>query len=137
MWPSSALPGNFADEALVRVKPDFAHALAELGDPAYRGYDDGYPYPAPVGKFPQGASPYGALDMAGNVWEWCANWYDKDAYKRYATGDLTPPASGTFVVLRGGSCDVVPPLFRCADRNVISPDVASYNTGFRCVRGPE
>ncbi|MSS70723.1 MAG: formylglycine-generating enzyme family protein [Candidatus Latescibacteria bacterium] len=48
----------------------------------YNG-DDGYVQStAPVGRFPSGASPCGALDMAGNVWEWVADWYGSDAYGR-------------------------------------------------------
>jgi formylglycine-generating enzyme required for sulfatase activity len=134
-WPPPAGSGNFADEAFTRT----ARVLTEIGSPPLRGYDDGYAYTAPVGKFPGGASPFGALDMAGNVWEWCADWYDKDAYKRYAKGDLKPPASGPRLVLRGGSWNNDPPTyFRCANRDYERfPDFRDYDLyGFRCVRGP-
>jgi len=137
-WPPPAGSGNFADEAFTRKDPDLARRLTNAGFPPLRGYDDGYAETAPVGEFPRGASPYGALDMAGNVWEYCADWYDREAYQRYAKGDLIPPAFRFFVVLRGGSwINVNPAFFRCADRDYGNPDFRCGNSGgFRCVRGP-
>jgi formylglycine-generating enzyme required for sulfatase activity/serine/threonine protein kinase len=65
-------------------------------------HSDGYPYTSPAGSFPHGASPVGALDMAGNVWNWCEDRDDPNAYARYARGDRAPPAEGSVRVIRGG-----------------------------------
>ena len=56
-----------------------------------------------VGNFPAGVSPYGALDMAGNVWEWVADWYDSSYYTNSPLNNPKGPSSGQARVLRGGS----------------------------------
>jgi sulfatase modifying factor 1 len=66
------------------------------------GSPDGYDRTSPVGSFPKGASPCGALDMAGNVLQWCADWYDADYYKLSPNHNPPGPSSGTVRVLRGG-----------------------------------
>ncbi len=104
-----------------------------------RSHDPVREGPVAVGFYPAGASPYGCVDMAGNVWEWCEDWQDAGAYKRYAKGDLKPPASGTYRVLRGGCWfDGLPTVFRCANRDLRHPDPRNYflffGYGFRCAR---
>jgi len=92
--------------------------------------------PAPVGSYTAGASPYGCQDMAGNVGEWCADTHDEEAYYRYASGDLTPPATGERRVLRGGSWNRdYAEGFRCAFRGRgAAPGHRCHCCGFRCAR---
>jgi|GEM_PF-5029844 len=68
------------------------------------GSIDGFYYLAPVGHFTSGASPYGCLDMIGNVWEWCNDWYDKYYYSKSLDNSPKGSTVGPHRVMRGGSC---------------------------------
>jgi len=86
-------------------------------------------------SYPDGRSPYGLYNMSSNAWGWCSDWYDEDAYNRYKKGNLTPPTSGKYRVLRGGSWSQANrDSFRCAERSWNNPDDRNFNCGFRCAR---
>ena len=90
----------------------------------------------PVTAHPECSSPYGAMDMTGNVWQWCADWYDEDYYKNSPATNPTGPATGLSRVLRGGRWFINQPnFFPAAYRNFCLPDSWPGFCGFRCVVG--
>lgn len=107
-------------------------------DVQWCNFDHAVGGPTSVDRHPAGASPYGVLDMAGNVWEWCRDWYAEDTYEQRANQvaqDPTGPDTGPSRVLRGGSWYNDRSAVRCAYRNWTYPGYAfDACIGFRVAR---
>jgi len=99
-----------------------------------QGEEDGYQYTAPPGAFPQGRSAYGVYDMAGNVAEWVADWYDPKYYLGAPFESPTGPDVGKHRVYRGGSWNDTPSDVRTAKRFTAAPHQTSAVIGFRCAK---
>ena len=95
---------------------------------------DGYIYPAPVGTYPAGRSPFGCDDMAGNAAEWVADWYAPDAYATGPVENPRGPQAGAERVVRGGSSQNLPSNTRCAIRAHREPEFKTFVLGFRCAK---
>ena len=88
--------------------------------------------PTPLGLYPRGATSEGVLDMIGNVWEWCSDWFGQ-----YAAGRVQNPKGtkkGEFRVLRGASWDLLPRSARVSFRRRYPPEYRLDGIGFRCAR---
>ena len=113
---------------------NFCDRNCEFDDWKDTDVDDGYARTAPVGTYgPAGASPYGALNMAGNVYEWVADWHDRGYYSRSPDRNPPGPDSGEYRVVRGGSWGGDPGWVRSAYRGGDFPVITNSSNGFRCV----
>lgn len=160
-WPKGELPASAANLPVVDVSWDDAAAYARWTgkrlpseaewERACRGLVEGAKYPwgerDPVKKDARynvlegpaevcGAARnyFGLCDMVGNVWEWCADWYDKDYYEKAPERNPAGPQTGMYRVLRGGSWADVPKYLTCAYRSWARAGERSPNIGFRCAK---
>ncbi len=109
------------------------------GNATPTGYYYNYLYMlSPVGQFhPQGTSPYGLSDMAGNAYEWVNDWYSNTYYASSPSTNPQGPVTGTDKVIRGGSAYYHDANFvLCYDRAKTTPDDLYGDKGFRCAKNP-
>jgi formylglycine-generating enzyme required for sulfatase activity len=104
---------------------------------SYNLIDDGYDDTAPTGSYPAGASPYGAYDMAGNVWEWVSDWYSPTYYGISPAENPAGPESGETKAMRGGSFNNSNFGIRSATRSNSLPYNSYGYVGFRCALSEE
>jgi eukaryotic-like serine/threonine-protein kinase len=95
---------------------------------------DGYYDTAPVGSYVGGISSFGAYDMAGNVWEWVADWYVETYYQNSPPSNPIGPNTGNYRILRGGSWESGGSNIRASNRARYDPADFSYYFGFRCAK---
>ncbi len=119
------------------LEPDGEHRMNVWQGkfPTENSLADGYLGTAPVDAFPPNG--YGLHNMTGNVWEWCADWYDPGYYRTTPEDDPKGPEHGTSRVMRGGSylCHAsYCRRYRVGARSANEPESSTGNLGFRCVR---
>jgi formylglycine-generating enzyme required for sulfatase activity len=95
---------------------------------------NGYKTVQPVGSMEAGMGPYGNYELAGNVWEWVADWYEKDYYESSPNRNPAGPPKGKKKVFRGGSWYYVPFKIRITDRAYDAPSYRDVILGFRCAK---
>ena len=136
-WAGRDLPSEAQWEKAARGTGGFIYPWGnQPPDASLANFNNQVGDTTPAGSYPRGASPYGALDMAGNVREWIADWYNQNYYAILPVANPLGPVSGEYRVLRGGSWFSLGAAVRAASRSWNYPDLTHESVGFRCASAP-
>jgi formylglycine-generating enzyme required for sulfatase activity len=136
-WVGGSLPSEAQWEKAARGNDGRLYPWGNTQpEPDYLNYNQIVLDTTRVCAFPEGNSPYGICDLAGNVSEWVTDWYGNTYYTNSPSENPQGPAQGDAKVIRGGNWSYSDAGVRAANRIAAGPDFSNYNIGFRCSRQP-